>query len=602
MGSGRLPIIFIAACSVLLVGVASGETQYVNTPAVSASAVPYGGTTVTDEAEFPESPLLVEAASEAGNNTAWAQAAPGRLRVSSSISNAPESYHNSQGIAMFADHYRLDNPAMPPNSRGTFFYRFYLTGTMRIKADDIFSLALVNFAGYTIVGDDLAGQLNFGRIDGVPTLYAQDGGTMNPVDNILTPPGVSRRVYGSTTTPVGDYYVIQVGLPVTFVFHNMPINTTPPVDDWQNLIDFRISAVSMSDAQCDFSSTFEFADQNPIVPDPEDPTLPVTGWTMDTASGEIVLVQPLTVATSTGSGEAAFLAPEGTINNLQALTLNDFPAGLTGGNFAHGWFGMDVALMENTSRVDLAMAMPAAVGTDATWWYHDGAEWQSIALENADADSRLEMRVNDNGPGDGDPAWGAIAIAGGLSDAEPTPAMLSVFTAEWQTGGVDLSWQAQGVPYGSLQLEAHLNGTSWLVPLVADGSGGYSAHDDAPALFGGGTVRYDLKYEGVVLDSRTVELPTLKTASLGAIAPNPFNPRVEIAYTVAGDPGHLELTIHDLLGRRVTTLVSGDPGPGRHLTAWTGLDATGQAVPSGTYLVRLATQQRVESKKIMLVR
>ena len=77
---------------------------------------------------------------------------------------------------MFVDHYRLDNSQMPPNSSGVFFFRFYLTGTMRIKASDIFAKAMVFMGAYTISGDPQAAQLNFGQLDGVPTLYAQSGG------------------------------------------------------------------------------------------------------------------------------------------------------------------------------------------------------------------------------------------------------------------------------------------------------------------------------------------------------------------------------------------------------------------------------------------
>jgi len=598
----RPRIILVFIITLALVGGVRGEPQYTDTPAVSVTAIPYGGTMVTDEMQTPESPLFAEASSVHGSNTGWAQATPGHLRASSAIVNASQGYFNSQGVALFVDHFRLDNPQMPPNSSGTFFFRFYLTGTMRIKASDLYSKAFVLVGGYTIGSDDRAGQLNFGRIDGVPTLYAANGGEGNPADNVLAGPGVERRVFGTSTTPVGGYYEINVGVPVTFIYTNRAINTTPPVDDWRNQLEVRMSAVSLSDASCDFSSTFEFSPQNPIVPDPEDASMPVTGWVMDTASDEIVLPAQLTVATSTGSGEAAFLAPEGTINGLTALTLADFPEGLTGGNFDHGWFEMEVDLLENTYRVDLAMAMPAAVGEGATWWFHDGVGWESIDLGNTDADSRMEMRIQDNGIGDSDPAWGVISLAGGISDEEPLPVMLSVFMAEWRTGGVELSWQASGVNPASLRLDACLGNVTWQVPLTDDGGGGYTARDDSADLYGGGSVRYDLSFDGMVLESRTVELPNLTAARLDRIAPNPFNPRVEIAYTVARNAGHLELTIHDLQGRRVATLISGEQDPGHHVTEWQGLDSRGQAVPSGTYLLRLATQQRVDSRKIMLVR
>ena len=598
----RQNIILVLVITLVLVGGVRGEPQYTDTPAVSATAMPYGGTVITDESQAPVTPLFCEASSVAGSNTGWAQTTPGHLRASSAIANAAEGWNNSQGVCLFVDHFRLDNPQMPPNSSGVFFFRFYMTGTMRIKASDIFGKAMVQVGAFKINHDPQAAQINFGQVNGVATLYAASGGEGNPGDNILAWPDGETRVYGTTTTQVGGYYVIQVGIPVVFIFQNMPINTTPPVDDWRNQLEVRMSVVSFSNATCDFSSTFEFAPQNPIIPDPDNAAMPVTGWDMGTASDEISLPPQLTIATSTGSGEAAFLAEQGTIYGLGALTLADFPEGLTDGNFAHGWFEMEVDLLESASQCDVAISLPAGLDEGATWWFHDGVGWESIALDNSAGDARVVLPVMDNGYGDGDPTQGVIYLAGGISDEEPLPAMLSVFIAEWRTGGVELSWRAPGANPGSLRLEAFLEGVTWQVPLTSDGRGGYTARDDTADLYGGGTVRYDLSFDGMLLDSRTVELPNLTAAHLDLIAPNPFNPRVEIAYTVARGTGNLELSIYDLQGRRMVTLVNGEQGPGQHVAEWQGLDASGQAVPSGTYLVRLATEQRVESRKIMLVR
>ena len=49
----------------------------------------------------------------------------------------------------------------------------------------------------------------------------------------------------------------------------------------------------------------------------------------------------------------------------------------------------------------------------------------------------------------------------------------------------------------------------------------------------------------------------------------------------------MELAVFDLLGRRVTVLVSGTLMPGTHTLTWDGTDRAGTPVGSGRYLLRL---------------
>jgi len=63
-----------------------------------------------------------------------------------------------------------------------------------------------------------------------------------------------------------------------------------------------------------------------------------------------------------------------------------------------------------------------------------------------------------------------------------------------------------------------------------------------------------------------------------------------------------EIGIYDLTGRRVTTLADRTFSAGAHTLIWNGSDSQGRALPSGTYLVRLATESRLESRKVMLIR
>ena len=76
--------------------------------------------------------------------------------------------------------------------------------------------------------------------------------------------------------------------------------------------------------------------------------------------------------------------------------------------------------------------------------------------------------------------------------------------------------------------------------------------------------------------------------AISRIAPNPFNPMTAIHFDLPR-AGLATITIHDLRGRLVRTVMEGSLGAGSHEVVWDGLDALGSAVPSGVYLVRLTT-------------
>ncbi len=71
-----------------------------------------------------------------------------------------------------------------------------------------------------------------------------------------------------------------------------------------------------------------------------------------------------------------------------------------------------------------------------------------------------------------------------------------------------------------------------------------------------------------------------------SIAPNPFNPKTEISFVLNAD-ARAELTIYDLRGRMVTTLVDEALTAGTHKFAWYGFDTGGRHVSSGVYFARL---------------
>ena len=81
--------------------------------------------------------------------------------------------------------------------------------------------------------------------------------------------------------------------------------------------------------------------------------------------------------------------------------------------------------------------------------------------------------------------------------------------------------------------------------------------------------------------------------------PNPFNPSTAFQYNIP-ESGLIELTITDVLGRKVITLLDGYQRSGKHNVLWTGKDAYGNQVPSGVYFYNLKYGSKIISKKMTL--
>jgi hypothetical protein len=83
--------------------------------------------------------------------------------------------------------------------------------------------------------------------------------------------------------------------------------------------------------------------------------------------------------------------------------------------------------------------------------------------------------------------------------------------------------------------------------------------------------------------------------------PNPFNPRTTIRFSIPA-PAHVDLTVYDVAGRRVTTLVDRDMGAGRAAVEWNGRDTRGRRVASGVYFYRLVAGSKSETKKMVMLK
>ncbi len=82
--------------------------------------------------------------------------------------------------------------------------------------------------------------------------------------------------------------------------------------------------------------------------------------------------------------------------------------------------------------------------------------------------------------------------------------------------------------------------------------------------------------------------------------PDPFNPSTNIDFTLPA-PGAVTLTVYDILGREVRTLLHGNVPAGHMSITWDGRDSHGTPVGSGVYFYRLLTGSNFASTKKMIV-
>jgi len=83
--------------------------------------------------------------------------------------------------------------------------------------------------------------------------------------------------------------------------------------------------------------------------------------------------------------------------------------------------------------------------------------------------------------------------------------------------------------------------------------------------------------------------------------PNPFNPTTTIRFHLERRES-VKLTVYNMLGRRVATLIDETLSAGSHEVVWTGTDDNRNVVSSGVYFYRLTAGELTDRKKMVLLR
>lgn len=82
--------------------------------------------------------------------------------------------------------------------------------------------------------------------------------------------------------------------------------------------------------------------------------------------------------------------------------------------------------------------------------------------------------------------------------------------------------------------------------------------------------------------------------------PNPFNPGTKIRYRLS-DAGRVEVSVYDLLGRKLQTLLNEHQPAGSYNLYWHGRDASGTRMASGSYIIILKTAEETQKQKVVLL-
>jgi hypothetical protein len=115
------------------------------------------------------------------------------------------------------------------------------------------------------------------------------------------------------------------------------------------------------------------------------------------------------------------------------------------------------------------------------------------------------------------------------------------------------------------------------------------------------TVTLQVMLEPVVRIADQPLISNLEHFTLLANYPNPFNSLTRISFKLPVS-GVLELSVYDLLGRKVKTILKEFRPAGTHYVYWNGRNDKNQDVSSDIYFLQLKTGNLITTRKIMVLR
>jgi hypothetical protein len=242
------------------------------------------------------------------------------------------------------------------------------------------------------------------------------------------------------------------------------------------------------------------------------------------------------------------------------------------GEFEYGWLRLDTVCLDPFTPAD-------------TTWEFIGARSELPDYPDLDVDT---SRVNSSI----DPEWLHHRLSGKL------PGIGYIIPRDWQetiytfhSAYSDTS-SLEGMPVAIRHLGADHQVIFFCFPLY------FIQEDQATQLLHQALADLDI-YTDVEAHEDQENIPT--SFSLKQNYPNPFNPQTIIEYELAKDC-EVEMTVYNILGRKVRTLVKEIQKSGQHRVEWDGKDEKGKEISSGVYFYRIKTPEFSQAKKMVLLR
>jgi len=97
------------------------------------------------------------------------------------------------------------------------------------------------------------------------------------------------------------------------------------------------------------------------------------------------------------------------------------------------------------------------------------------------------------------------------------------------------------------------------------------------------------------------DVPIASSYKLGQNYPNPFNPTTHIRFNIP-ETGLVNITIYDMLGRQVKTLINNTQDAGYRSIIWDATNDYGKSVSAGIYLYQIQAGEYMQTKKMVLLK
>lgn len=107
----------------------------------------------------------------------------------------------------------------------------------------------------------------------------------------------------------------------------------------------------------------------------------------------------------------------------------------------------------------------------------------------------------------------------------------------------------------------------------------------------------------VIFTDQEISQLNIKPLSLlmNRAAPNPFRNQINLSYQIPRS-GPVNITVYNIAGQRVKTLVDRDMNPGYYSAGWDGRDQAGSSSSSGIYFVRLTSDGKALTQKLLKIK